>query len=182
MNRQRLEGEIIRDSVLVVSGRLNPDRGGPGVFPRLPAAMSERLRIKNLPIWEPSDGPETLKRSVYIYQRRQLEVPFLSVMDAPVFQTSCERRGVSTTALQSLMMLNGDLVSQEAVHFAERVAREAGPKPSEQIQRAFQLALARPPTAEELKEARDFLAAADKEGLGGLCRILFNTNEFVYVD
>ncbi len=182
MNRQRLEGEIIRDSVLAVSGLLNPDRGGPGVFPRLPAAMSERLRIKNLPIWEPSDGPETRKRSVYIYQRRQLEVPFLSVMDAPVFQTSCERRGVSTTALQSLMMLNGDLVSQEAVHFAERVAREAGPKPSEQIQRAFQLALARPPTAEELKEARDFLAAADKEGLVGLCRILFNTNEFVYVD
>jgi hypothetical protein len=182
MNRQRLEGEIIRDSVLAVSGRLNPDRGGPGIFPRLPVAMSERLRIKNLPIWEPSDGPETRKRSVYIYQRRQLEVPFLSVMDAPVFQTSCERRGVSTTALQSLMMLNGDLILQEAVHFAERVAREAGPKPAEQIRRAFQLALARPPTAEELKEAGGFLAAADKEGLVGLCRILFNTNEFVYVD
>lgn len=73
-NRVRLEGELIRDAILAVSGRLNPERDGPGVFPRLPDALKDRMSIKNLPVWEPSDGPETRKRSIYIFQRRQLEV------------------------------------------------------------------------------------------------------------
>ncbi len=104
-NRKRLEGDILRDSVLAVSGRLNPAQGGPGVFPRLPDALKDRMTIKNLPSWTPSDGPEARERSVYVFQRRQLEIPFLSVMDAGVFQTSCERRAVSTLpALQALTL------------------------------------------------------------------------------
>lgn len=182
MNRRRLEGEIIRDSILATSGRLNPERGGPGVFPRLPDEMKDRMTIKNQPVWEPSEGPETRKRSIYIFQRRQLEVPLLSVLDAPVFQASCEQRAVSTTAVQALMLLNGQLVTEEAEHFARRVEKEAGADSGAQIRRAFELALARLPSEEELRRALEFLNTQKQGGLVGLCRVLFNTNEFVYVD
>jgi hypothetical protein len=182
MNRTRLEGEIIRDSMLAVSGRLNPERGGPGIFPRLPRAMADRMRNKGVPVWEPSDGPESRKRSVYIFQRRNLEVPFFTVMDASVFQTTCERRAVSTTALQALTLLDNELVNEEAQDFAKRVGAEMGPDPSEQIRYAFELALARAPKPEEFADARKFLASEGADGLAGLCRVLFNMNEFVYVD
>jgi cytochrome c553 len=174
-NRKRLEGDILRDSVLAAAGRLNPDRGGPGVFPRLPDAIKDRLTIKNMPAWVASDGPETRKRSVYVFARRQIEVPFLAVMDAPVFQTSCERRAVSTTALQALTLLNDDFVSEQAKYFAARVEEAAGGDPQKRVERAFRIAFARPPDAEEAKRA-GALPLLD------LCRVLMNANEFVYVD
>ncbi|MBI3682897.1 MAG: PSD1 domain-containing protein [Acidobacteria bacterium] len=181
-NRRRLEGEAVRDSILEVSGRMNSERGGPGVFVRLPEAIRERMTIKNLPSWTPTDGPETRKRSIYIFQRRQLEVPFLSLLDAPVFQSSCERRAISTTAVQALTMMNDDFVAGEAGHFAERVVREAGPDPREQAGLAFRHALARPPKPEELDRALRLLGRDPQQGLKGLCRTLLNANEFVYVD
>ena len=183
MNRRRLEGEVIRDSLLAISGRLNHDREGPGMFPRLPEGLGDSVRIKNFTAWEPSDGPESQRRSVYIFQRRQIEVPFLAVMDAPVLQAPRETRPVSTTALQALTLLNGELANEEARAFAERVASEAGEGgPDAQVRHAFALALSRQPTADELANAKDFLATEDQDALLGLCRILFNTNELVYVD
>lgn len=174
-NRRRLEGEIIRDKILAVSGALNAERGGPGVFIPLPEAMRDRMTIKNFPSWIPTRGSEANKRSVYVFQRRQLEIPLFGVMDAPVFQTSCDRRPVSTTPLQALTLMNDDFTVTQAAQFASRVRRETGPDAGEQIEHAFRLALARPPDAAEKAEAR-------KLSLESLCRALFNTNEFVYVD
>lgn len=183
MNRKRLEGEIIRDAVLAVSGRLNGEQGGPGVFPRLPEPIKDSVRIKNFTAWEPSAGSDSRRRSVYIFQRRQIEFPFLSVMDAPVLQAPRETRPVSTTALQALTLLNGRLVTEEADFFAKRVQSDVGDGSRDaQVRRAFELALSRPPAPEELADAKDFLATETEDGLLGLCRILFNTNEFVYVD
>jgi len=180
-NRKRLEGDVLRDSLLAVSGRLNPESGGPGAMPRLPEAIKDRMTIKNFPAWIPSDGPETRKRSVYVFQRRQLEVPFLSVMDAPVFQSSCDRRAVSTTALQALALLNDDLVTEQAAHFAARVREEAASGLNSQVERAFLIAFSRKPEPDELRHARA-LAGSGPGGLVGLCRVLMNANEFVYVD
>ena len=179
MPRRRLEGEVIRDSILAVSGRLNPARRGPGVYPRLPDAMKDQMLVKNWPAWEPSDGPDSRRRSIYVFQRRQLALPLLEILDAPVPQTSFERREVSTTAIQSLALLNGRLVAEESEHFAARLVREAGDDTERQVQRAFQVAFARPPTAEELKRYYEFIQT---EGLTSACRVLLNANEFVYVD
>ena len=173
-NRKRLEGDILRDSVLAVSGRLNPARGGPGVFPRLPDALKDRMTIKNLPSWTPSDGPEARERSVYVFQRRQLEMPFLSVMDAGVFQTSCERRAVSTTALQALTLLNDDFVGR-----GREVFRRAGRDGVDDRASGSRSPAAR--MRDERKKAQA-LIQSDPNGLAALCRILLNTNEFQYVD
>ena len=103
-------------------------------------------------------------------------------MDAPVLQASCERRATSTTALQALTLLNDDFVSEQARFFAQRLVREAGNDLDAQIRRAFLLALGRPPSAEELRKSKVFVDSEKQDSLAGLCRILMNTNEFVYVD
>ncbi|MEZ5357131.1 MAG: PSD1 and planctomycete cytochrome C domain-containing protein [Bryobacteraceae bacterium] len=182
MNRRRLEGELMRDAILAVSGRLNPEAGGPGVFPRLPAAIEGTAKIKNFTAWEPSADDEARRRSIYVFQRRQIEFPFLSVMDAPVLQAPREVRPESTTALQALTLLNGRLVTEEARAFADRLRREGGASVAEQVRRAYLLALGRPPSAEEEARARDFVATLGADGLLGLARVLYNTNEFIYVD
>ena len=182
MPRRRLEGEVIRDSILAVSGRLNRARRGPGVYPRLPEAMKDQMYVKNWPAWEPSGGPDSRRRSIYVFQRRQLALPLLELLDAPVPQVSSERRVVSTTALQSLALLNGRLVAEESEHFAARLRREAGEEPRQQIRRGFQLAFSREPSSEELLRYHDFVRTEGAEGLVSICRVLLNANEFAYVD
>ena len=179
MPTRRLEGEVIRDSILAISGRLNRERGGPGVYPRLPEAMKDQMLVKNWPAWEPSSGPDSRKRSVYVFQRRQLALPLLEMLDAPVPQVSMEQRRLSTTAIQSLAMLNGRLVAEESQHFAARLETEAGQDSRDQITLAFRLAFSREPTEAELHRYNDF---AEDEGLAAVCRVLFNANEFVHVD
>ncbi len=179
MPGRRLEGEVIRDSILAVSGRLNRARRGPGVYPRLPEAMKDQMLVKNWPAWDPSSGPDSRRKSVYVFQRRQLALPLLEMLDAPVPQVSSEQRRLSTTAIQSLAMLNGRLVAEESQHFAARVEKEAGESSRDQIQLAFRLALSREPTDAELRRYNDF---AEIEGLAAVCRVLFNANEFVHVD
>jgi hypothetical protein len=178
MNRTRLEGDILRDAILSASGRLNPEPGGPGVFPPLPDELMN-LKIKNRLVWEPATGAEAFKRSIYIMRRRQLEVPFLNVMDTPALNESCERRFVSTTALQALSLMNGQLVQEESEHFARRVVEKAGTSIADQIRTAFEIALTRAPEPEEIQKAQEYLKGGGD--LRGLCRILLNTNEFVYV-
>jgi hypothetical protein len=104
------------------------------------------------------------------------------MMDAPVPQVSADLRSVSTTALQSLTMLNGRLVAEESAHFAARLAAEAGPDAKAQIRRAFELALARAPSDEELARYDDFAQSGADDVMTSICRVLLNSNEFVYVD
>ncbi len=137
------------------------------------------LKVMGRLAWEPDGGPEGRRRSVYIMQRRQLEMPFLAVTDAGVLNESCPRRNVSITPLQALTLMDGQLVNEEAKYFAQRLAEQAGPNPADQIQLAFQLAFARAPEPSELKRAQDYLQSGGD--LIGLCRIIYNTNEFVYV-
>jgi hypothetical protein len=183
-NQQRLEGEAVRDSVLAVSGRLNPESGGPPVFPPLPKGLDEAQKVQGINTWETSPGPEARRRSVYVFQRRSLNLPLLETLDAAVPNASCERRRASVTALQALSLYDGDFVNTEAGYFAERVRQESGPGPSQQIGRAFGLALGRAPTGAEAQQAETFFRSAGSpaEALLGLCRVLLNSNEFLYID
>jgi len=174
MNRLRLEGESIRDSLLAVSGRLNPQMGGPGFFPPMPPDA-----LKGIRGWNASASPqERCRRSVYIFAGRNLRFPLLEAFDLPDSNQSCPKRERSTTAPQALALLNAADVVEAAQAFAERVARLA-PTPEEQIGQAFRLALGRSPTDTEREKARAFLA---QSSLSELCRALLNLNEFVYLD
>jgi hypothetical protein len=172
--RQRLEGEIIRDSLLAVSGRLNRTMGGPGVFPPAPAEA-----VQGTQAWRASPDPrDHVRRSVYVFARRNLHFPFLEAFDLPDSNLSCPKREQTTTAPQALALLNAADVAEAAKALAARVTTEARTD-EERIVLAYRLALGRRPSATEMTVAREFLAGSP---LSELCRALFNVNEFVYPD
>lgn len=178
--RRRLEAEQVRDGILALSNRLNLAMGGPSVFPPLPADLADAARYgrEGGAMWEANESEADNRRlSIYTFQRRSLPQPMMLAFDAPVFSESCERRSVTTTALQALSMLNGDLVNEEAAHLAERIATSAGADVSARIARAFETVLNRPPKPDELKKFAD-----SGYSLVSLCRVLLNSNEFLYVD
>ena len=120
-NRRRLEGEAIRDSLLAVSGKLNPKMGGPGVvLPELskPAGGSK-------PVPATRDATEYDRRSIYLFSRRNLRYAFLEAFDLPDSNLSCPKRERSTTAPQALALLNSPEAIAAAKAFAERVEKEA---------------------------------------------------------
>ena len=183
--RRRLEGEAIRDSVLAVSGRLHYARGGPAVFPPLPKGLDEAQKVQTVNTWETATGPSGRKRSIYVYQRRSLSLPLLETFDAPVCNASRDHRRNSVTALQALAMYDGEFVNTEAKHFAQRVWKDSGANGYDAaIRRSFQLALGRDPGAEETKQVKAFLRSVGppEKSMVALCRVLLNSNEFIYVD
>ncbi len=180
-NRRRLDGEAIRDALLAVSGRLNPAMGGPGVFPELPAELT-KLSGKGA-AWPVSPREEDrVRRSLYVFVRRNLRYPFFEAFDRPDANASCPRRAVTTIAPQALSLLNGRISADAARALAGRVAREAGPEAAARVDRAYRLALGRGPDPSERQMAGSFLADGGESGLADLCLALLNLNEFVYVD
>jgi hypothetical protein len=174
MNRLRLEGEVIRDTLLAVSGSLNLQMAGPGVFPPIPKEL-----FQGAAGWTASaDAREHARRSVYIFARRNLRFPFLEVFDAPDNNLSCPIRERSTTAPQALTLLNADEVVSAAKLTAARLEKQSA-SATEQITLAYRLALGRSPNAREMDLSRDFLA---RHPLEEFCRALFNLNDFVYID
>jgi hypothetical protein len=169
--RVRLEGEVIRDSLLAVSARLCRMMGGPGVLPPVPAEVG--------PAWKASAEPrDHVRRSVYILARRNLRFPFLEAFDLPDSSLSCPKRERSTTATQSLTLFNAAEAADSARALAERLIT-AGCTEDERVVQAYRLTLGRRPTATEIALAREFLRESP---LSELCRALFNLNEFVYLD
>lgn len=174
MNRRRLEGEAVRDSLLAISSRLNPKAGGPGVA--LPGVAGPGGGARPVPTT--TDPAEHVRRSVYLFQRRNKRDPFLEAFDLPDSNLSCPKRERSTTAPQALALLNANEAAAAVKGLAERLQREAGTD-DERVDRGYRLALGRSPTAVEKERALVFLRESP---LTELCRALFNLNEFVYLD
>jgi len=171
MNRQRLEGEILRDSLLFVSGRLNLEMGGPGVFPPIPSDI-----LKGSRGWNVSPDPkEHARRSVYIFSRRNLRFPFLEVFDAPDSNLSCPS-GAGAPRRPSRSRCSTPRGDGRAKATAEMIAVEAK-NPADQVILVYRLALSRKPSDRELALAVEFLATSP---LTELCRAVFNLNAFVY--
>ena len=178
MNRRRLDADALRDSILAVSGKLNLKMGGVGVIPPL---TGEEILAARMPyLWPANPDPaEHNRRSIYLQAKRSMAVPMLQIFDAPDTARSCSRRETSTVAPQALAMLNSQFVLEKADSFASRLREEAGEAPEQQVRAAWLAALGRPPDGSELQTAVDYL---NRNSLPRLCLMLFNTNEFIYVD
>jgi len=201
--RQRLEGEVIRDSALAVAGMLNPKMGGPSIFPELPPGMPTPRGG-----WKVNDSAsERNRRSVYVFVRRNTRYPMFDSFDMPDPHESCSRRNITTSPIQALTLLNSKLTLEWAQGFAGRVLDNAGTDAQRQVETAFRLAYGRLPDKSERRMAEEFFRShrvllADREAksdklvlpsgvsesveplqaavLVDFCHALINANEFVY--
>ncbi|MFO0936719.1 MAG: DUF1553 domain-containing protein [Gemmataceae bacterium] len=171
---RRLEAEAIRDSMLVVSGSINWQAGGPGFDLFEP-------NTNYVKVYTPKKvfGPAEFRRMIYQQKpRMQLDDTF-GAFDCPDGGQISPKRNISSTPLQSLNLLNSSFAIQMAAAFAKRVEAESGSEGPERIRTAFRLAFQRNPSETELAGA---VKLVKEFGLTSLCRALLNANEFLYVD
>ena len=176
MNRRKLEAEAVNDSVLSVAGKLDLTMGGPGFqdFVIEKPQHSPHYEYDQHDV----EDPKSHRRSVYRFIVRSQPQPFLTVLDCADPSMSVASRNETVNALQALAMRNNRLTVAMAKHFAARVAKDAATPPA-QLDLAFRLALGRPPSA---KEAEAMSGYVHEHGLTNLCRLIFNLNEFNFVD
>jgi hypothetical protein len=181
-----LDAEAIRDGVLSVAGTLDPTMFGE------PVPLETRPSGEIAPAGEAGTG----RRSIYLLVRRTTPVNLLNAFDAPVIETNCPARIVSTTPTQALTLTNSAFLTAQAAHFAERVLK-GGASDGAALEKAFQLSVSRLPNATERADALAFLreqthlyaaspTVTDEEGRkkawSDLCQALLSANEFAYVD
>ena len=176
-NRRRLEAEAIRDAVLATAGTLDLSMGGPG-WQDFVIEHPEHSPHYRYDLADPRDT-STWRRGVYRFIVRSQTQPFMTCLDCADPSMRVAKRNESVSALQALALLNNGFVLVQAEELAQRLRREVGDDPADQIERAFQLALARPPDADERKA---LVALAAAHGLENACRAIFNLNEFAYID
>jgi hypothetical protein len=186
--RRRLDAESIRDAILATSGGLDRTRGGPHPFPPVSAW--------NFTQHNPFQAVyETDRRSIYLMTQRTRRNPYLALFDGPDPNTSTDRRNVTTVPTQALFFLNNPFVHAQSAKLADRLLRaradEAG-----RIDFAHRLVLGRPPSAAELAETQSFLrdaravvaaeplspAQREHSAWTSFARVLFSSNEFIYVE
>jgi hypothetical protein len=131
-------------------------------------------------LWPANPDPaEHRRRSIYLQMKRSLTLPILQIFDAPDTATSCPRRETSTVAPQALALMNSEFTSEQAKHFAARIRAEAGDNPEAAVDTGWKIAFGRLPSAEERQTVLDYL---QRNSLERLCLLVFNMNEFLYVD
>ena len=176
MNRRRLAAEEVRDAVLSVSGKLNRGLYGAGF----------QLFVLEHPQHSPHyeyhkhdpDDPTSHRRSIYRFIVRSQPDPFMTTLDCADSSQSVAKRDESITALQALSLLNNKFMLRMAEHFAARLRRESN-QTAGQVELAFRLTTGRQATD---KQQETLIHFANEFGLENMCRLLFNLNEFVFVD
>jgi hypothetical protein len=177
MNRQRLDAEAIHDAVLQFSGRLERRMGGPSDRPfRMTPGVHVTPNVDYLD-FDPDDRAND-RRSVYRFLFRTLPDPFMEAFDCPDGSQVAPVRTSSVTALQALALLHDRFIIRQSDHIAERIARQTA-SPEKQIEMLYRLLLCRRPTAHEATLVTHY---ARRHGLANACRMLLNSNEFVFVD
>jgi hypothetical protein len=176
MRRRKLEAEAIRDSVLLLSGKLDLTMYGPG-YRDFVLQHPEHSPHYEYHLHDPDD-PATHRRSVFRFiVRSQLE-PFMNTLDCADPSILVGRRNQSLTPLQSLTMLNSGLMVTMANHFGERLNRQSK-QVDQQVRQGFYAAIGRPPTPNEHELLVD---VARQHGLANACRLIFNLNEFSFIE
>jgi hypothetical protein len=172
---QRLDAEIVRDNMLAVGGNINLAVGGEPIFPFIPKdilASQYRGKWINTP-----DGPEAWRRGIYVYQRRSLPYPMFDTFDHPDMNVTAGARHISTVPTQALTLLNNPFVLAEATRFAARIERTARDVPA-QVDAAYRVALARPPTPAEAAIGADLITG---QSLEAFAHVILNLDEFLYM-
>lgn len=184
---RRLTAEQYRDGVLQVSGQANPKMFGPAVYPPM---AEEVLATSSRPdeAWGKSSQEDAMRRSVYVFQKRSLRLPLLESLDQPSPDLPCLNRFSTNVPTQALITLNGDFVNDAALRLAERLERETDTLDAA-IAHGIVLSLGRSPQADEVDRYRGFIermrrayGLSELEGLRLYCLMLFNTNEFMWLD
>ena len=175
MSRRRLEAEAIRDAILATSGVLDLTMGGPSQ--RWFGFVDDHSPHYDYGAFDP-DAEGAWRRSVYRHVVRSVPDPFFETLDCADASALTPMRYTTLTPLQALALLNDKFVLRQAAHFAERV-RGVAHDLDGQVVAAFRLAVGRRPTADE---AATMTGHARRHGLPALCRLIFNLNEFVFVD
>ncbi len=169
---RRLEAEVIRDSILEVSGRLDPKRYGRGFD-----LFDKRGGLSGFaPVESPSG--EGLRRMIYAHKVRREPEAVFGAFDCPDAGQGIGQRRESTTPIQALNLFNSRFTLEQAAAFAERVGHEAGEGAEARIRHAFRLALLRDPAPAEIA---DILPVVNQHGIAVLGRALFNSNEFLFL-
>ena len=190
MPLHRMDAEVLNDTLLLVSGRLD----------ETPFGVPEPVLVRDDGLVVPIELEKGWRRSVYVEQRRT-EVPtILDTFDLPPMSPNCVERSESTVSLQALYLMNNGMVRQLADSLATRIQRESGDDPRKQIESLYWLALSRPPTPEEGKASMEaFLklkqlvhddstnhsttqSLAETRALAELCHTVFNSAAFIYID
>ncbi len=178
MNRTRLDAEALRDAILQITGKLDLTMGGPSVMQfyledptpdRTPTVDYGRFDV---------DSPVNFRRSIYRYIYRTLPDPFMDTLDCADPSQLTAVRNISVTALQALAMWNNRFVIRQSEHLATRVA-SASNSIEKQIELVYDLALGRAPNRSEAKELKIY---ATKHGMANTCRLILNSNEFIFVN
>jgi hypothetical protein len=180
--RRRLDGEVIRDAILSLSGGLERRMFGPSSKPELPEGLSRYA-------WKPDDRPEERqRRSIYVLVRRNLRFPLFDAFDLPDLHNSCSRRAHTTTASQALLLLNGQLTHDQARAWAGSLRNRFGEDTERLVAHAYQAVWGRHARPNEVKLALAFLARQVErhhdpaQALTDFCHALFNTSEFLTID
>ncbi|HEU4753350.1 MAG TPA: DUF1553 domain-containing protein, partial [Armatimonadota bacterium] len=159
-NPRRMDAEALRDSILAVSGTLNPQAGGPPVRVPLEPEVYDQIFSEGEPdnLWPVTpDVRQHARRSLYLLRKRNVRLPMLAVFDQPDMMSSCGARLQSVHALQALTLMNSDFMLEQSRALARRVLTESGGDPAPALDRLYRLALARSPRPAEVRRAKAFL-------------------------
>ncbi len=188
--RRRLDAEQLRDSILQCSGRLDTRLAGPSFKAPISEEALEGLSMKS-GAYQASSPEETRRRSIYMFAKRSLAVPMMSVFDSCDTTAPTGRRDVSIVAPQALTLLNNEWVHSESTAMAIRAMASAVDAES-RVESAWRIALVRNPTATEKQASIEYIERlralakdepnSDLLAWSSLCHTLINTNEFMYVD
>jgi hypothetical protein len=145
--RRRLVAESIRDSALAASGLLNTTIGGPSVKPYQPAGLWEQSGTGKT--YKQGTGADLYRRSLYTFWRRTSPPPAMVTFDAMSREVCTAKREVTTTPLQSLVLLNDPQFVEAARHLAESVLKQSPSDEAARTRAAFRALTGRLPDATE---------------------------------